>query len=372
MIRILQVVSNMDRAGIESMLMNYYRHIDRTQVQFDFLCNKMKPGVFDDEIRSLGGRIFHTPGLNPLKYGQYLKFFQTFTAEHPEYQIIHAHNDAFVVYSLYAAKRCGVPVRISHVHCALFPFDLKWPLKMICRPLIKHACTEMWACGLKAGEFFYKKGTPFHVHHNAIDLDQFTYNADKRKTLRHQYGLDDSIVIGHVGRFTKVKNHDFLISIFKEIHDKDQRARLVLLGEGPEMEGIRAKAASLGLTDNVHFMGLVENTYDWYQAFDLFILPSISEGLPVVGVEAQAADLPCVFSENVTTEVRILPSCAFISREKEPQEWADKCLELINQQTVRVDRRKEIQDAGYDINIESKKLMQYYQSKIENIKLAQK
>ena len=367
MIRILQVVSNMDRAGIESMLMNYYRHIDRTKIQFDFLCNKKKNGAFDDEIRAMGGRIFYTPGLNPFKYGQYLTFFKKFAVAHPEYKIIHAHNDAFVFYSLFAAKCSGIPVRISHVHCALFPFDLKWPLKIICRALIKYACTDRWACGQKAGQYFYSKKENFHIHHNAIDLEKFIFNNAVRQKFRKKYQLDDSLVIGHVGRFTKVKNHDFLIRIFREIYKMDHRAKLVLLGEGPEMESIRIRVRSYGLEDCVLFMGLVENTYDWYQVFDLFILPSISEGLPVVGIEAQTADLPCVFSENVTKEVKILPTCLFLSREKSPTEWAESCLNLIKSQSVRINRYKEISHAGYDINKETINLMKFYQSKMEKI-----
>ena len=370
MIRILHVVSNMDRAGIESMLMNYYRHIDRNQVQFDFLCNKTKPGEYDDEIKSLGGKIYHTPGLNPFKYGQYLKFFKEFTTEHPEYKIIHAHNDAFVFYSLCAAKLCNIPVRISHVHCALFPFDYKWPLKIFCRPLIKYVCTDKWACGEKAGKFFYSQNAKFHVHNNAINIEKFKFNNEIRQRLRKQFHLEDNIVIGHVGRFTKVKNHSFLINVFHEVCKQNNKAKLVLLGEGPEMETIRAKVNSYKLTDKVIFMGLVENTYEWYQAFDLFILPSISEGLPVVGIEAQAADLPCVYSNNVTREIEILPSCAFLDRSESPKKWADTCLDLIYNHANRICRYKEIKEAGYDIKEEAIKLMNFYKQKIKEVESA--
>lgn len=359
-IRILQVVSNMDRAGIETMLMNYYRHIDRNEIQFDFLCNKTKPGDYDSEILSMGGRIFHTPGLNPFKYFQYLKYMKQLFKEHPEYKIIHAHNDAFVWYSLYAAKRNNIPTRISHVHSAAFTIDYKWPLKVLCRLLIPSACTHKWACGKKAGTFYYGNNAEFHVHKNAIEIEQYAFNAETRSILRKEYGLEANIIIGHVGRFMWQKNHTFLIDIFAEIHKREPKSRLVLLGEGSRMNTIKAKVAKLGLTDAVLFMGNVNNAREWYQAFDMFILPSQWEGMPVVGVEAQAADLPVLFSDDITDEVNLLPSTVFMSRKLPASVWAEKCLQMICEHKTRTDRSKEIREAGFDIDLEAQKLVDTY------------
>lgn len=362
MIRILQVVSNMDRAGIETMLMNYYRHIDRNQVQFDFLCNKTKPGDYDAEILAMGGRIFHTPGLNPFKYIKYLRYMKQLFKEHPEYKIIHAHNDAFVAYSLYAAKRNNIPVRISHVHSAAFTLDYKWPLKVFCRFVIPSVCTHKWACGRKAGEFYYGKGLEFHVHNNAIEIEKFVFNADIRSKLRKEYGLEDKLVLGHVGRFMWQKNHSYLIEIFACVFRQEPKARLVLLGEGSGMDAIKAKVARMGLSDAVLFIGNVNNTREWYQAFDMFIMPSFWEGLPVTGIEAQAADLPCIFSDTITDEVKVLDSCKFMSIKGDPGVWAEEILRIASAHVQRKDRTMEIRNAGYDIEIEADKFLKIYKS----------
>lgn len=350
----------MDRAGIETMLMNYYRHIDRNEVQFDFLCNKTKPGDYDSEILSMGGRILHTPGLNPFKFGRYLKYMKQLFKEHPEYKILHAHNDAFVWYSLYASKKNDIPTRISHVHSAAFSIDYKWPLKVICRLLIPSACTHMWACSKKAGRFYYGDKAAFHIHSNAIEISKYLFDANLRSQIRLKYGLEDNLVIGHVGRFVWQKNHTFLIDIFAEIYRRTPKARLVLLGEGSKMDTIKAKVESQGLSDAVLFMGSVSNVREWYQAFDMFILPSHWEGLPVVGVEAQAADLPTLFSDDITEEVKILPSTAFMSRKLPASAWAEKCMQMMHDHKTRKDCSKYVREAGYDIEIEAQKLVDTY------------
>ena len=145
MIRILHSVSNMDRAGIETMLMNYYRYMDKSKVQFDFLCNKKKPGAYDDEIKSMGGRIYHTPGLNPAKYPVYLKYMRELFQEHPEYKIIEAHNGALGVYALHAAKVSKIPVRIFHAHGASITKDWKLPIKLVCKACVEFAKTDVEA-----------------------------------------------------------------------------------------------------------------------------------------------------------------------------------------------------------------------------------
>lgn len=370
MIRILHSVSNMDRAGIETMLMNYYRHIDRDKIQFDFLCNKQKPGAYDDEILSLGGRIFRTPGLNPFKYGDYLKYMRSLFAQHPEYKIVHAHNGAFVVYPLYAAKKNNIPVRISHVHSASFTVDYKWPLKMFCRPLIPFCANKLWACGKDAAKFYYGSKAvssgKTNVINNAIEIDRFLFDEKMRNELRSKHNLNGKTVIGHAGRFMSQKNHDFLIDVFAEIHKKDKNAVLLLLGDGELMDKIKQKVNSLGLDDFVMFLGNVSNVNEWYQAMDVFVLPSVWEGLPVVGIEAQTADLPCVFSADVTREVRLLPTTKYISRSEPKEKWADEILKS-SQNHQRTNQSEIIKAAGYDIDTEAAKLADLYEQ-LENIK----
>lgn len=366
MIRILQVVSNMSRAGIETMLMNYYRKIDRNKIQFDFLCNKADIGEYEEEIISLGGRIYRTPGLNPFKYWKYLAYMDKLFIDHPEWKIIHAHNDAFVAYSLFAAKRNNIPVRISHVHCASFPRSYKLPLALFCREMIPYCCTKKWACGRKAGEFYYGKKViddpQFHIHNNAIDINKYLFNKNRRERIREKYNLKDCLVIGHVGRFDYQKNHEFLINVFADIIKKDPSTRLILLGDGHFKERIIAKVKSLCLENYVIFTGSVSNTNDFYQAFDVFVMPSRWEGLPVTSIEAQASDLPCVFSDTITDEVNILPTNQFLSLKLPISEWSNKILNAIYNHTSRVDRYKEITNAGYNIDVQVKKLVDIYYS----------
>lgn len=363
MIRVLHSVSNMDRAGVETMLMNYYRHIDKNKVQFDFLCNKKKPGAYDDEIRALGGKIYHTPGLNPFKYGQYVKFMRSFAKEHPEYKIIHCHNAALAAYPLFAAKVAGIPERICHVHSASITFDYKWPIKIVCKRFLKPNLTKMWACGKAAGAFYYGKAAvdsgKVRVINNAIEIDRFVFNENVRNEMRQKHGLENSFVIGHAGRFMTQKNHAFLIKVFAELCKKESTAKLVLLGDGELQEDIKKQVVELQIEDRVLFMGNVSNVNEWYQAFDVFVLPSIWEGLPVVGIEAQAADLPCVFSVDVTNEVGILKTTVFLSRKLPLEKWV-KCILSYKGKYERVNRAKEIAAAGYDIKCEAQKLQQKY------------
>lgn len=364
MIRILQSVANMDRAGIETMLMNYYRHIDRSKVQFDFLCSNSKIGAYEDEIKSMGGYIHRSTGFNPLKYGEYLKYMKTLFQEHPEYKIVHAHNGAFVVYPLYAAKKYNIPVRISHVHSAAFTFDLKWFLKMVCKPFIKKVCTHKYGCGEAACNFYYGENSVRNreavVVNNAIEIKKYIFNSETREALRLKYGLKDSVVIGHAGRFMSQKNHEFLIDVFKDLVNQNPKYKLILLGDGPLMNSIRKKVERSGLYNNVLFLGNVNNTNEWYQAFDLFVLPSIWEGLPVVAIEAQTADLPCLFSDSITHEIDITENAHFLSLDKNVREWSNMIISLTKIQKERVNRTKDIGNAGYNIEIEAKKLQDFY------------
>ena len=219
MIRILHSVSNMDRAGIETMLMNYYRHMDRDKIQFDFLCNKEKPGAYDKEILQMGGKIFHTPGLNPIKYFKYLKYMKEVFKKNGEYRIVEAHNGALGVYALHAAKVNNVPVRIFHAHGASITKDWKLPIKLVCKAMLPANMNYHFSCGIAAARCYFGdkvvRQKDYELIPNAIDVKEFVFNEDIRKNLRSQYNLDGKNVLGHVGRFMKQKNHTFLIDVFE-------------------------------------------------------------------------------------------------------------------------------------------------------------
>lgn len=209
MIRILHSVSNMDRAGIETMLMNYYRHIDRSKIQFDFLCNKKKPGAYDAEIKEMGGNIYHTPGLNPAKYPSYLKCMKKIFEENPEYKIVEAHNGALGVYALHAAKVNHIPVRIFHAHGASITRDWKLPIKLVCKALLPSNMNQHFSCGIEAARCYFGEKVvernDYELIPNAIEVNRFVFDSTIRNRIRHDNHLENKHIVGHVGRFMSQK-----------------------------------------------------------------------------------------------------------------------------------------------------------------------
>lgn len=368
MIRVLHSVSNMDRAGLETMLMNYYRHIDREQIQFDFLANKPKPGAYEEEVRSLGGRIFVSPGFHPAKLPKYQKYMKNLFTEHPEIQIVHAHNGALAYYALREAQKNGIPHRIAHSHNSKINFDMKWPIKQYCRAHLKKAATEFWGCGELAVSFYFGKDIAqkkeYTLIRNAIEEERFVYNPTIREKLRRQYQVGDKMVIGHVGRFMYQKNHMFLIDIFEKVHRQNENTVLFLIGEGELETKVREKIAKLGLQDAVVFTGSIPNVNEMYQIMDVFLLPSLYEGLPVVGVEAQASGVKTIFSDTVTREVSITDQTEFLSLQASPEQWAKEILKY-SRGYERKDMTSDIVKAGYSIHTEAEKLQQLYLNMVE-------
>lgn len=363
MIRILHSVSNMDRAGIETMLMNYYRHMDRDKIQFDFLCNKEKPGAYDKEILQMGGRIYHTPGLNPIKYPKYLKYMKEVFEKNGKYYIVEAHNGALGVYALHAAKVNNIPIRIFHAHGASITKDWKLPIKLVCKAMLPANMNYHFFCGIAAAKCYFGdqvvKKDDYELIPNAIDVQKFVFNENTRKKIRSQYNMDGKHVIGHVGRFMKQKNHTFLIDVFEKVAQKDKNALMVLLGDGELMDEIQKKVRDKKLNERVIFAGNVANANEWYNAFDVFVLPSIWEGLPVVGVEAQANDLPCIFSDSITREIELLEKTKFISLDMDVNVWANEVLNKF-EYTNRKNNAELITARNYNIEIEAKKLQERY------------
>ena len=187
MIRVLECVANMDRSGAETMLLNYYRHFDKNKVQLDFLCSKKKPGAYDDEIKSMGSRLFYAPSMNPLKFFAYVRKMKALYKEHPEWKIVHSHTSALGWYPLFAAKCAGVPVRIVHMHNSRIPMDKKWPIRQFCKSQLRNVANHLWGCGIAANTFYYgeisvKNGEAVVIN-NAIELDKFRYNSVVRNRI---------------------------------------------------------------------------------------------------------------------------------------------------------------------------------------------
>lgn len=373
MIHILQSVSNMDRGGIETVLMNVYRHLDRSRFQFDFLVNKPKPGFYDEEIRALGGRIFVSPGLSPAKYPAYIRFVAQLLNDEPQIQVLHAHNEAMAYYALRGAQKAGLPVRIAHAHNTRLPRDYKLPLKLACKALIPSAATDYWACGRDAGLYYFgqkrweREGV---IMRNAVDLRRFGFQADKRAALRAQYGLQERLVIGSVARFMPQKNHQRMLQIFARLQAIQPQSSLALIGEGPLMESCRQQARQLGIASDVLFLGALGDPSGWYQAMDALLMPSLYEGLPTVGIEAQAAGLPCLLSDTITDEAALIPVTRRISLEQPDDVWARSILQCIQAEWDRNQGRQAVKEGGYDIVTETRLLESRYQALIEKRRTA--
>lgn len=348
--------------GVEAVIMNYYRNIDRNKVQFDFICDSDSTNIPYDEIESLGGRVILVPPYQKLfKYKKELKRI----FKENNYQIVHSHINTLSVFPLSVAKKVGIPIRIAHSHSTSNKKEWKKNLlKNVLKPFSKKYATEYFSCSELAGRWLFKNKTfdkgEVIVINNAIDLDKFKYDEEIRNTKRNELGIKpDTFVVGHIGRFVKQKNHEFLIDIFKEIKKKNDNSMLLMAGQGPLMDEIKEKVKNLGLEDSIKFLGQRNDVNELYQAFDLFLLPSLYEGLPVVGVEAQASGNLCFLSNDMTKETKVLDSTRFMSLDSSPEQWADEILKA-KEIYKKHDTTEEVSKYGFNIKLEAKKLENRY------------
>ncbi len=363
--RVLQVVNDMHRAGLETMLMNYYRNIDKNIIQFDFLTHRPHKSDYDDEILALGGKVYYAPRLYPQNYPEYFRYMKKFFSEHTEYKIVHSHIDAMSYLPLLAAKRAGIPVRIAHSHNTAIDKDFKYLLKQYYRGRITSVANYYCACGEEAGKFLFKD-KKFEIIPNAIQVDNFLYNDQIRCQVREELDIVDKVVIGHVGRLSYQKNHQFLVSIFDEVHKKNSNTILLLIGVGEKEKEIRNQVDSLGLHNAVRFLGNRSDVNKIYQAMDVFVMPSFFEGVPVTGIEAQFSGLKCVFSDRVPHEVDFSKNCLFMPLEMKPDLWAEAILENCNQ-CGRLQRSQTLEGSQYNIENAHQWLEDYYIQLAERI-----
>lgn len=354
----------MNRGGIESFMMNYFRHIDRNRVQIDFVVHGYEQGAYDDEIERLGGKIFRVPikSRHPFRYKRELrKIFAT-----GEYAIVHSHADAMSAWILKIAKQCGIPVRIAHSHNTdhLTTNRLKYYLNEMARQDICNQANVCFACSEAAGRWLFGEHK-FTVIPNAIDLEKFKYDLETRKSIRMELGLSENqLVFGHVGRFDTQKNHEFLIGIFKHLYRDNDNCRLMLVGEGWKQEDIKKLVRYEGLEDGVLFLGMRSDVARLYNAMDCFVLPSLFEGLGIVLLEAQANGLPCFVSDTIPKAVSITDKIKFLPLKENV--WIDTMSAFASDEIVSYDIKRnsstleQIQLAGYDIQLAAKHLENTY------------
>ncbi len=365
-IRVLQVVTLMERAGLESRLMDIYRNIDRSKIQFDFLTHRMEEGDYDEEIRSLGGIVYHIPGIKPWTLLQYNHNLNVFFQEHSGYKIIHVHLNTYSGFVQYAAKRAGIPVRITHSRANGIDKDWKWIFKALSKQIVNGPTTHKFACSIQAGEFLFgKKGimppNEFMVIPNGFNLTRFSFNPEKREEMRDKLLLSDHLAVVHVGRLSAPKNHKYLVEIFNCIHNKRPNSKLFLIGDGELRHEIELQVSSLGLTDSVVFLGSIPNVGDYLQAMDVMVFPSLYEGFGTVVLETQCCGLPTLATEGLPKETKITECLEFMNIHDNPNNWAKKAIQMTTL-IERKDRTADIRKAGYDIQDTYKILSDFYLS----------
>ncbi|SDB21844.1 glycosyltransferase family 1 protein [Eubacterium oxidoreducens] len=361
-IRILNMFTIMNRGGAETMVMNYYRNIDRSKIQFDFLVHRSQRGAYDDEIEALGGKIYRMIPIYPKNFKAYQKMLEEFFKEHKEYKIIHSHMSELGYFAFAEAEKQGVKIRICHAHNAPHGWDIKMIMRNRFKKKMMPHITHMFTCGEEAANWLYgKEHRKEFIHmNNAIDAQKFRYNPQKAASVRKSLGLmPNQLVVGHVGRFNKQKNHTYLIEIFKEVVRLRSDAVLLLVGVGYLMERIKAQVEENKLTDHVRFLGSRDDVNDLMQIFDVFLFPSLFEGFPVTMVEAQAGGNLCMISKEQPKESAITPNVRRISLQESPRDWAKKIVKEVTQYQ-KTDTYEMICKAGYDIHENVKKLEEFY------------
>lgn len=356
------VIGKFVAAGTKSYVMNYYNNIDTKKVHMDFIIDDTSPITEYQNIESRGSRIYRIPTVkHPVRHIKHLIKI----LKEGKYSCVHSFKNSLNVFTMCAAKVAGVPIRISHNLSTAHPGERCTIIKNILRPFSTLFVTNTAANSTLAAEWMFGKKNldKCIIFHNAIDLKKYKYDEELRNSTRKKLGLENSFVIGHIGRYEYQKNHDFLIDIFNALYKQDKSARLLLVGYGSLKEKIWSKIEKLGLSDAVIDAGATEDIIPLYNAMDCFVLPSFYEGLPVVGIEAQATGLPCLLSTEITKETKVTDNVQFISLNESADLWAEKILKCKN--CVRQNNAGMLTSNGYDIKNESSKLLNYYKN-LEN------
>ena len=368
-VKVLYFVDRLLIGGIQTFILNNIKHIDREKVQIDFLI--LDDGnVYDAEknLADEGYNIYRLKGIWVNRITDYLKYSKSldeFFSKHCDYKVIHYHSSSKNFLVMKKAKKYGIPVRIAHSHSIDFQTNnyLKKVLGNIFKTFLVKNSTDFFACSENAGKWLFgekiTKSEKFHIVHNAVDIEKFKYNEEKRNQIREQLGIaNDTIVYGHVGRLNPEKNHKFLIDLFKLINEEQENSKLLLLGTG-KLEGeLKAYVNELELSDKVIFAGFVDNVNEYISAMDVFIFPSTFEGLGLVLIEAQANGLKCYASKNyIPEEAKVSEQLEFIDLNKGIDHW--RCV-ILNNKNKRIDVKQQIYLNGYDILETSKYLENFY------------
>lgn len=361
MIRVLQIIGSLGYQGVEAVVMNYYRYVDRDKVQFDFITCNEGPERFDEEISHLGGRIYRLPSRNKRPFS-YMKALGKVIKEN-DYKIVHIHqNSASVAMDGIVATICHVPVKIGHSHNTRC--NILWQHYLF-KPFVNLFVTHRCGGTIKTGEWIFGKRKDIIIITNAINTDLYKFNPDIRAKKRKELGVEDKLVIGFVGRLHIQKNPYRVVEIMNDLIKTKPDSIALMVGDGPDREGLETRIKEFNLGEHVKLMGKRDDVNELMMAFDVLLMPSTYEGVPVVSVESQASGVLCVMSDEV--QVPDLSDNIFFLNLKEPNSvWIEHILK--DTKYNRTDAQKIMTSRNYDIREESKKLVDFYITSLNNTK----
>lgn len=362
-IRVLHENVIMDPGGIETQLMRIYRNIDRSKVQFDFLVHRKHKGAYDDEITSMGGRIFYTEPFNPFYYNRYMDSMRRVFDEHSCYKVIVVHSE-LALGPLKVAAEKNIPVRVCFSHNNQNRINIKRFFLEYEKLFLKKYCTEMFAVSELAAQYtFGEKAVcdkKVKLIKNGMIIDDFIFDIKKRNNKRKELNLEDKLIVGHIGRFMDQKNHMFLLEVFKELLQIRPNAHLILIGEGKLEYKIKEKIKALGLENNVSILGRRMDVGDIMSAMDVFVFPSFYEGFGNVAMEAQTASLPILMTDTISDEVIFTDYAYKLPLDAGAEKWAIKIDNILKNGADRADMSDVVAGAGYDIKKTAKWYEEFY------------
>ena len=368
-IKILQIFTVLNKGGAETNLMNYYRNMDRSQFQIDFLVHR-ETGFFEEELIKSGSKIFRLPAILPWKLKEYKKAVKAFFEEHNDYDIIHGQCSELGVFIYEEAKRRGIPVIIAHAHNNRMDRDKKLVFRLMWKKRIRKSINAYFTCGKEAAEnlFGKKLSEKSYQMNNAIEVEDFQFNEVVREKKRKELQAEETINLVNIGRFNTQKNQSFLLEVFAELIKRNKKYKLFLVGQGELESQLREKAKQLQIEQDVEFLGLRNDISELLQAMDIFLFPSLHEGFSVAFVEAQTTDIKAVISDGVPQESILIPeNVTVIPLKNSAQQWAEKIAEIHNFERKNV--ADLIKEKGYDIKENAQKLEKKYKELIQQYKI---
>lgn len=361
--RVLEIIGKRPVGGVGTVILNYQTYMDAQKVQMDYLIFGEEKEPFDEAIEALGSKVYVYPALSGSQMGKTKAYLEDFFKKHAtEYDIVHLHapNIAFLTFPIVA--KYGIKHRIVHSHATLYAENkIKALRNQLLWALAKGKITDRIGCSKAAGDFLFGK-EEFTVLKNAIAYEDYLYNEKLREEVRQREGVKDKLVVGNVGRFSQQKNQTQLVKIFAKIKELCPASTLWLVGDGELRGEIEAKIRELKLEEDVRLFGMVKNAKELYQAMDVMVMPSLFEGLPMVGVEAQASGLPCVYSDPITREVDVV-GCPYLALSESAETWAKAAMKAANEKTRR-SYAQELDALGFNIKLEAKRLEELYLEKV--------